>query len=618
MAIGFDKLTSEWDPTQALGGIADRLEVGRLRDVRQKSLADIDINSAASLIAAGKKLIDAGDFEGGTKLFAEGRQLKQAETAAFANTIYQQYVDKLKNQPDIPVAPGPLRAAPGAPTTDNRDPFTYGPVAPEGAAPGGDSVFGKPPVPGTGSVIPPGTLGPRTEAPAPEEPSELVGRYKLAGPPDIAPPTSALAPPAGGLPSWATPGGLAPVPGAKAGGEASPELPPPIPVPADRGASAAWDEFQARARRVMMIPGHKLAAPALAAEIELMRSARNRANVDKETGDWWDYNMDRMKERLPPVSKENFRVREATSKERFAEGEKLYTTIMADRHKAAKMLPILDQLESLVNNPSWATVGPGSELFSHGKKVLRNAADALIELGVPISKDFRDSIEHMTKTTQIQEAYKAVAGSSVLERLGSLSRTTDRDVEFINDISPSLKLSKEGNKMVIQFYRELVKRGMALGDTVHEVRRAFEDKGRQFSAFEVNDAIIRQERERPTDVLKNPDGSLTPFGQQMQEEAERNAGRKPGFGKTPLETTEKRIGIPFKGAFDFGYGVGEAIPGAVRDLAANLKRGFTPRPEVGAPVGGGAGAAPPGRMPTITGPDGKKYIWGPSGLTPVE
>jgi hypothetical protein len=630
MAIGFDRLTTEYNPTDVLGDIATKLEAGRIKDVRKNALADISLNKSDSLITAGKKLIDGGDFEGGLKLIEQGKGLRQIEVQALGHEAWKEWANK--PQPPAPAPGGAL--SPRVPASP--DPFAgaYGPGGAEGEGGGGtasDKVFGPPPAPGSlpggvgGGALPAVAPGPRAEAPT--EPPEPTRPFKVAGP---VPAPEAPYPPAPGLPAWATPGGLAPVPGARTGGPEAPPLPPPIPVPSDRGASAAWEEFQARANRLSKIPGGKFTEGARAAEIALMRAAANRAELDKETKDWWDFNVDRMEQRLPPVSKENFRIREATGKERFLKGQELYDNIMGERRKQAEMLPILDQLEALTKHPQFFTVAPGTEFFSHFKKTVRNAADALSTFGVPISDELRKSIDHATTTTQLQEAYKAISGSSVLARLGSLSRTTDRDVEFINDISPSLKLSKEGNKMVIEFYRDLVKRQIAAADEVHKVRRGFEERGRGFSTYEINDALIRNEKEKPTDVLVGPDGKPTIFGQRMLDEARANTEKAPEgtYERTPLETIEKYTGVPLHSSYKLGQRIGEALPGAVSRIVG----GFANIPEAARRIVGGAAppepptaageagvpVVPRGRMPTITGPDGKKYTWGPGGLVPME
>src|SRR5262245_32034128 len=137
MAIGFDDLTSrpasvnfDWIP-QSFGN----LEAGRIQKVRRDTLADIGepgkdaagqpVSRSDLYLRAGQKLFAAGDFDGAMKMLAEGRQLKQAETAEFSQKQWLEYLNKNK--------PSPLT---GTGLTDERhipgDPFFPAHATPAG------------------------------------------------------------------------------------------------------------------------------------------------------------------------------------------------------------------------------------------------------------------------------------------------------------------------------------------------------------------------------------------------------------------------------------------------------------------------------------------------------
>jgi hypothetical protein len=628
MAIGFDKLTSEWDPTQALGGIADRLEVGRLRDVRQKSLADININNSDSLIAAGKKLIDARDFEGGLKLLAEGRQLKQAETAQFGQKAYLEWLEKNRNNPP----------ATGSGIVDPRniepDPFVRTPAGVGAPRPAGSTVpsyLNDPrsllPVPGAA----PG--GPRAEA-APD--FENAAPYQVAGP-AVAGPTGAKPPVPGeadfgpippvGAPSVIPPGTLPaealqrPAPPASGGG-----MPPGDPV-----AARAFLNAQKHIEELRFAPPGPLGEGARKAAYEQARYWLEQAKVPQEKKDWYIENLDRMREAVEegdpdirPLTYGQYKLQESTAKGRFESAEKLYEKGQDTRRKMEGLNPALDRLESVLNHPAF-TSGAGTETLESAKALFRNSKDFLVANGVPIPKDWQDRIDAATTSTALREVFTSMVNSVIFDKLGSLgAQTSDRDLIFTKETFPSIHLSKEGNRMIIEYYKDVIKKNKELAEEIQGAYGRFKSRGKAFDQHEIDKITTAFWKDPKNMVLGDPsvpDGKgLTDLGRRMFRQDALNKAKYPGGAPVP-EPGSGTYGV-VKEALGEGTRSDEprggnwVIPGSPLDRAGRaLGIIEDPAPIRGtttAPVGGGTAvpAVPRGRLPPMIGPDGTEVEYG--------
>lgn len=650
MAIGFDQLVPSIKDSpflDFLGNAPDRLEAGRIQRARQDILGGINTSNAGSLLAAAQKAFKVGDFEGGKLLLEQGRQLKLAEAQTAAYDIWKTQLGKQQ-----PTRPGEGPVAPGM--MGSPDIFSGGAPAP-GARPTGDDVFGAPPAAGAGSVLPPGTLGPRTEGPAMPEATE---RYRLAGP-AVAPPISAVPPsylsPEGlfSRPSTARPGGAPPA--GRPDPMVSPrpgEAPPGMGLPFE---AAAMDRVRRLADELRQMPRIPANAGAIEAKTAELKAAVEQSNPTKEARKWWNFNIDRVRRGLVPLSEDDYDLRQKFGLDEARSGLKVYDEYQDDRKKYERLAPAISQLDSLLNHEQFET-GPGTERWNYMKGLVRSLRDSAKANGFKIDPQWDAAIDRATSSAALREVFNTITNSGIFEKLGSLgAQTSDRDLTFTSSTWPSLRNTKEGNQLILEYYKEIIKRNVQLGKEVQGVYKNFRDRGDRFSRLEI-DEIATEYWERPENsILVGKDGSLTPLGQRMQklkEETDRAAGgpgvmeltkgaitgaAKGAVGETaeprppeqqgPLERAYNAGGNPFapapprppeqQGPLERLYNAnpfGPAAPRAPQDQGL-LERGFN------ALTGGGGapGPAPVGGLPRVRGPGGKFYTQGPDGKwVPVE
>jgi hypothetical protein len=594
MAIGFDKLTSDVN-FDWLGDIPGKLEASRIRDVRKQSLANINVNDSKSLMNAGTKLFNAGDFEGGLKLIEQGKGLKQAETAAFSQ---EQYLAYLKNQQGK--KPEELGVGPTAP--GYADPFF--------PAPPGAGVRAPAPAGGAPSWLSPDVLkgvpgappGPRAEA-MPDY--ENAPPYQVAGP-AVAGPTGP-----GPAPGDETFGPIPPAgaksvipPGTLPSTEAPQRAPQPAMPPGDPIAAEMAKRAGPALERLRMAPAGPMGAAVRQAAYAELRYYLDQAKVPEDKKNWWIFNLDRMRDayaegdtETQPLNYDQYKHQKDIAKGQFETAEKLYQSAQDNRRKMETLRPALDRLEAIGKHEAF-TSGAGTKTVEGGKAVLLNFKDWLVKNGYPVRQDIAEAVDNATTSVRLREAYTSIVNSVIFDKLGSLgAQTSDRDLSFTKDTFPSLQNSVKGNQMIIEYYKDVIKKHREVAEQLQDAYGRFKKTGRTFDQHEIDKITTAFWKDPKNDVLGSEETGLTTLGKRMKS----HLAELPGEG--PLAAP------PPGGA---GYG-------AVKKLLDS------PGGPTAPPVGGGAGGLTPAQQRALGGVEvedektGKRFRWTPGGkLVPVE
>ena len=563
MAFGIDRIVPDYS-ADWLEKLGPGLEATRLQRVRKQSLADLGLTESGvpqdpkkrpnsdALLFAGQRLFAGGDFEGGMKLLAEGRQLKQAETAEFSQKQWLEWLQKNKDKP--PTLTGGIGPA------DERyisgpDPFYSTPPS-AGSAPRVPSWL-----PPEGSYGVGGGGGPRTEAPAPAGAERLAGvpgsvfegappPYQVAGPAVAGPagPTPAgdgmfPPPPAPGT----TPGGVVPGGGAIPG--AGPRAAPPPAAPATGAEAIPGDPLLAAAvkkageaihRMKFGSPPGPMGADSRKANYEEARYWLEQAKVPQEKRDWWISNLDRMREAAEegdtetrPLTFSQWKHQEQIAKGQFESAEKLYQTGQDTRRKMETLKPALNRLQAIINHPAF-TSGAGTQTLESGKAFIRNSKDFLAANGVPIPPDIMKKIDDATVSTQLREAFNSIVNSVIFDKLGSLgAQTSDRDLQFTTMTFPSLKHSKEGNRMIVEYYQDVIKKNQELYEKLQDVYSDFSKKGKPFNQNVIDRVTTAFWKDPKNDVLGSEKTGYTALGVRMQNEQAKNTRDYPEGAPVP-------------------------------------------------------------------------------------
>jgi hypothetical protein len=639
MAIGFDKLTSDVN-FDWLGEIPGKLEASRIRDVRKQSLANINVNDSKSLMSAGTKLFNAGDFEGGLKLIEQGKGLKQAETAAFSQEQYLAYLKDQQGKREGSVGVGPAG--------ERYDPFFPAPAGTGARAPatGGAPSWLSPDV--LKGV--PGAPGPRAEA-VPDY--ENAPPYQVAGPvPTREGPLGPAAPgdetfgpiPPAGTKSVIPPGTLPTAP------EAPRQAAPPTDIPGDPVAAEAARKAGDALDELKRAPGGAPGAAARQAAYAKARYYLNQATNDNDKKNWWIFNLDRMRDAaeegntdIRPLNYGQYKLQESVAKGQFESAEKLYQTIQDNRRKMEVLKPALDRLDAIGKHAAFTT-GVGTETLEKGKAALVNFRDWLVKNGVEVPADISDGVDKATTSVRLREAYTSIVNSVIFDKLGSLgAQTSDRDLFFTKETFPSLKGSIKGNQMIIEYYQDVIQKHRELAEKIQETYGKFKDRGKTFDQHEIDKVATAFWKDPKNDVLGSEKTGYTDLGRRMRNFQADNPGpagaTHPQSGNPLIDPILNRFGLgPEKAAqqkaeAEAAAAAGRPPPaGWAGEFFRDITAGSPPRPGPtggsGTPpsVGGSAGAREltPAQQKSLSGTEvideksGKRFRWTPSGLVPLE
>lgn len=521
--IHFPSVSFDW-----LGQLPGISEEARTLQARRATLADLSSGDADSLIKKGAQLLQAGDPDLGLKLLSEGRQRKSAEDRAALDKVMLEWWRQ--------GGPAGLRTTPGTPGTET--PPDIPPSVPGGGVPsGGGGGGGVPwPAPGGGNVLPPGSVPGRQSglealpggpALAMSPSDQLIAAAQaggVGGPamgPRLAQAGGPLPAPAS-APSWLQPGLAAqPMTTQPAGGTVTPPASPgnmrfnPQLTPQQREAATRLEQIK---REMNSIPPGSRTGQYFTSLREDYKRQLDIVAPPKDWKDWYQYNYDQEAKGRPTLDYTDWKRQEQFAPEEAKAGLKIYTTAQDEVRKIGELEPVVNRLESLLNNPQFET-GLLTGNLNKAKAMLRNAAAQAEKAGVTLPEGLKEGIDSYTNSVQLREAFTSLANSAVFAKLGSLgNQISEGDRGFIEAAFPSLRLTKEGNQLIIDYYKDLIARVKKVGDAANT---AYKNSRGRLNPLDMNEAI--DEAMKGANVIRGKDGELTPFGKRLQEIADKGS-----------------------------------------------------------------------------------------------
>jgi hypothetical protein len=500
MAERFPNVSFDW-----LGELPGIAEAARTRGARRETLASLRGGSADDLIAAGSRLMAAGDLEGGLKLVAEGRQRKAIDLRASYETEY------LKQLPGIQ--------------------GLFGAKPPAAAPPAGEGTVYTPPAaaPDIWSG-PQGTLPGRQSAvePTQQSPTEAVlaaaqGQRRPVGP-QLAGPLPTAEPPA--------PPGLAPstVQGAQV--PAPPPLPaaPRGPRPVLPGLDPADQEKMDQIGQALIRMGtSRTTSPG---QLTALKQEWNRlwdkAKVDPEVRRWQASQSDRWERGLPGLSYDDWKIEPTMIKQRTEDASNLYQKEYRVKEQRGKDLSEnLAGMKTLMADPSFVSGETlPATMLDKVQRRLSSLVDIARALGIPTLSN--EAQAKLTKPAALREAYTSLANRTVVDYIGrSLGvGVSNTDREYIGNVVPSLLKTRQGNELIIKFLELAADRGKKEG----QVARNYLDRAKNQATVWGMDAEVERvvgSHAATNSLLIDANGRKTGLARQMDLEVERANRERP-------------------------------------------------------------------------------------------
>jgi hypothetical protein len=522
-------------------------EESRLNVGRRAILSGLDSSDPDALEAKARQLYGLGDTKTAAALMKEALDRRELARKAASDQSYLQGLPGILQTiggarnpgavggTPIPSPPLPDVFAPKPPgaqsqTTPEGPPSTVsslqGRFGNWASLPVDQGVTGTVPQmegPGRPLLPPPQQVGQEVRPPSPSE--ELLSRTEdqpIGA--EGTPPPSQLTRLAGPLPG----SGTAPLPG-------SPGYPPPAPrgpvVPPTPEAKTleeqAYQDAQGIAARLAASPKGSNTTGLRA----LLGDALRRAKVPQDRLDWTMENADRVAEGLQPQSYGDYQASIKNQPVRYKAALEAYQASSTEERKAYDLQNTIDRMDSILKNPKM-TSGAGTAMFEGAKAKVLNIKDMLVANGVPIPDIINKSITDSTSSVQLRQAFGALANSAVFAKLGSLgNQISEGDRGFVVNAFPSLEHSMEGNKLILDYYKEVARMNKELGT---EIRKTFVARGEKASPTDLDEIRAKFWADPKNSLLARPDkeGKLQPteFGKKMIEIANPSGGsnRTPG------------------------------------------------------------------------------------------
>jgi hypothetical protein len=544
-----------------LGELPQAFEEGASRKLKKDVFANLKSNDPESLRTAGNRLLassSAKDNALGIQLHNAAQQRealtqKGVADAAFAAWYARNKPDAAGGVPPNTVGSGYYDPAVGEPASPARppDPFSGAgsgfPVPPDRRLPTGPGASlptpePQPPIAGPppdarvaalgGGVVPP--VPPNGPPPPPLDSSAGVIDQAQAG---ILPPPPPLPPPvqtAQAGPSGAPPPGLmGGPPGAGSaimGGMQAPIGPAPAPPqgpprapPGSPDQSQAQREADFYRKQLLSMPPGSGKTPAAAALRAGLGNALGRLNIDKDQIQWHLENAQRAADKEPPVTFNDFMNENKTAETRYKSSEEAWKIYKGDETKQRKLLDTLGPMIAAVNHKDFSS-GVGTQEILRFKSALIGSVQTLKGLGIDIEKHLPEGWESIKNGTRLQEMFTAVSNQAIFDKLGTLgNQISEGDRNFVNAAFPSLSLTPEGNKLLLEILTKQAQKAIQAGKVASGYMN---DKNTRATPWGVHGAVEKWSDENPLFTTK--DGKLTQAGQDLVDR-----GKKLGVDLSP-------------------------------------------------------------------------------------
>lgn len=311
---------------------------------------------------------------------------------------------------------------------------------------------------------------------------------------------------------------------AQAGPGPVPGVPDLVPV----GRARAREEARILANELMRLPK---GAPSSAVNslTARLRNSLGQLELSKEEK---EYNLDMIERQRfgePVVSRRVWRMEEKTGPDEYKDTRKVFIEGYRKEGKNSEsLLQTIGQMEAIVRHPAFVS-GQGTALVARGISgiaALRDAAkaigvsDATIQgiakrLGVPDG-----DLGKLTVPAQLSEAFTALSNEAIFAKLGTLgNQISEGDRNFIQAAFPSLRLTKEGNILLLKIMKETAERGVANSKAAEDYMA---DKGVQATVVGLDRAVRRIAESSSLFADKN--GRLTERGELLKRQIDEAQG----------------------------------------------------------------------------------------------
>ncbi len=490
------------------------------RATLKATLADLKSGDPDSLIAAGAKLLAAGNAAEGIKLITTGQQGKaiiQKGLLDKANLDYWQRTfgpDAKKPPADNPAAAGDVTIVPpGAPA-----------AAPPTSLPSQSPPVAFPPPPPTGQqgALPEPPAPPIQQA-GPSPSDAMIGAAQQAMAPPVAPPTQLAGPPP--TPDTTAQPGLSPATIQGAQFKPAPAMPSQAPSQAAPTASLPGPPSQAAAQtaavkvgsQILQIPPGGTKTPAYQKFIAEYRNALAQQKLSPEME---SYQLDRVQSIASgrgDISHEEWKSDIQSGPAKYKEALKDYGEHKDTGNKAQAVLNNITRIDQITKDPNFVSGAYANKYADVINKMSSVAQISGIANWTPQSvvDKVRAAATPALKAAALRDEFVSLTNQAVLANAGSFSKGfSEGDRTFTERIFQTIGATPGGIESISKNLKAIAEHNLALSKVATEYM-SDTDKGSKSTPFGLQKAIQKYNDEHPLFVQK--DGkTLTPEGKELQ------------------------------------------------------------------------------------------------------
>jgi len=493
------------------------------RATLKATLADLKSGDPDSLIAAGAKLLAAGNAAEGIKLITTGQQGKaiiQKGLLDKANLDYWQRTfgpDAKKPPADNPAAAGDVTIVPpGAPA-----------AAPPAQLPSQSPPVAFPPPPPTGQqgALPAPPI--QQVGPGPSPSDAMIGAAQQAmAPPQEAIPPQLAGPPPGQLagppptPDTAQPG-LSPATIQGAQFKPAPALPqaqaaPTAPLPGPQSQAEAQIKAIKVGGQLMEIPPGGTKTPAFQKFMAEYRNALAQQRLSPEMESYRLAQVQSIAAGHGDISYDDWKSDIQSGPAKYKEALKDYGEHKDTGNKAQAVLNNITRIDQITKDPNFVSGAYANKYADVINKMASVAQISGIANWTPQSvvDKVRAAATPALKAAALRDEFVSLTNQAVLANAGSFSKGfSEGDRTFTERIFQTIGATPGGIESISKNLKAIAEHNLALSKVATEYM-ADTDKGSKSTPFGLQKAIQKYNDEHPLFVEKG--GKLTPDGQELQ------------------------------------------------------------------------------------------------------
>jgi hypothetical protein len=255
----------------------------------------------------------------------------------------------------------------------------------------------------------------------------------------------------------------------------------------------------------------KYGAPAVAYNKARLNQVLDQMKLSPEERAYHQFNIQNAEQGKPVLTRDEYKAHRENAPVIFKELVDATAPYAKEAKGATDVRTQLGLMRAITKNKNFISGEPGSSIVMRFATMASSLKSSLLAMGVPVENI---NIDRLTGPAALMESFNALSNSAVMASLGGSlgNQVSNSDRLFIESAFPNLRMTKEGNQLLIEMLDKLSERKIRLGNMAAAYREEHKTRG----TGTASDMQTRIQKYIDTNhLLADESGKLTDLGQRI-------------------------------------------------------------------------------------------------------